>query len=306
MLLVLVNLIFFIFKTIFNIIKLSMYIFIKALYFILKTPLLRFALLLFFLGYLFNLKFEFLSRVYIIYTIHLAALYFNIYKKLYIYTRYLYNKSYNLFKVYLSLKPLKNESIILNNLCLEDDNSNNCTIDDLIITDGGLFIIKALNYSYSDFLLKNNSETSLGPKDKLNTDILVDSEVIYKICNECNDCYDILKDIISSEIPITKVIVLTNEDYVVTLDANIKIPIICAKDLPFFIKQNIDTSKNCSPLSLKSTLLDSKVWFFDILLLNIQKFILNNKLVLLFFIISLIFYYALTTTVSYMAFRFIK
>ena len=91
-----------------------------------------------------------------------------------------------------------------------------------------------------------------------------------------------------------------------TLDDNIKIPIILAKDLPFFIKKNLDTSKNCSPLSLKNTLLDNKVWFFDILLLKLKYFISNNKVLLLFFLISLIFYSVSTTSVSYISFRFLK
>ncbi|EKY25820.1 hypothetical protein HMPREF0216_02402 [Clostridium celatum DSM 1785] len=304
MVLVLVNSMFFIFRFIFNIIKFLIYICVKVLSLVLKVPLLRFALLLFVLGHFLDLKFEFLSKIYIIYIIHLGALYFNIYKRLFIYLNYTYNKLYNFFKVSFSLRPLKNESIILNNLCIENDDSNNCTIDDLVITDGGIFIIKTLNYSYNEFLLK--STTNNKSKSKLNNDSLIDLEIIYKICDECNNCYTLLKEIISSEIPITQVIVLPNEDSVVPLDDNIKIPIILAKDLPFFIKKNLDTSKNCSPLSLKNTLLDNKVWFFDILLLKLKYFISNNKGLLLFFLISLIFYSVSTTSVSYISFRFLK
>ena len=120
MLLVLVNIIWIliklIFYTLFSLIKAIFKIFV----FIFKKPLLRFPFLLINIGYLLKINFNILATIYFIYLMHLSAIKFNIYNKIYADLNYIYNKIRNSYKVSNCLKSLKNDGIILNNIYLEN------------------------------------------------------------------------------------------------------------------------------------------------------------------------------------------
>lgn len=306
MLLVLVNLIWIIIKTLFYTLLFSIKAFFKAFIFILKTPFLRFPFLLFTLGYLLHINFNILATIYFIYLTHLCALKFNIYKKLYINLKYISNKLRNNYKISCYLKSLKNDGIVLSNIYLENDNDDSCLIDDLVITNGGIFSIKTLNYFYDEYAnddVYNNNSIS---NSNLNNDNIIDSNLINKIAHECYKCHNILRDILSSDIPITNIIALPEENSVIREDNCITTPtIILAKDLPYYIRNKVNKNVNYSPSLITESLLSNKMWIFDIFISKLHKFLHHSKIIILFFSIFLIIYYFYITFVSYIFFKLV-
>lgn len=309
MLLVLVNIIWIIIKIAFYILFLGIRILLKTFIFILKTPFLRFLFLLFTLGYLFKINFNILSTIYFTYLTHLCALKFDIYKILYINLKYIYNKLRNNYKISHYLKVLKNDGIVLSNIYLENNNDDSCLIDDLVITNGGIFSIKTLNYSCDKYTNENTYTNDFINNPNLNTDTItdtiIDSNLISKISQECYKCHSILCDILSSDIPITNIIALTEEDCVIREDNNITTPIILAKDLPYYIRNKINKNINYSPSLITESLLSNKVWIFDIFILKLYKFLNHSKIIILFLTTFLIIYYFYITFVSYIFFKLI-
>ena len=208
-----------------------------------------------------------------------------------IYISYCFNKLHNCHKVYHCLKSLKNESIVLNNLHLEDNDEESCYIDDLVITNSCIFIIKTLNYPYDDFL-----KTKYFNKDKLNNesfnnDYVLDNNILNKLSNECIKCYNILSEILSFDIPITNVIALPQDKFVVAQTKDINTSIVNAKD---------------SPLEIKELLLQNKSWSFDIVFNKLFNFINHSKLIILFTLTFIIFYYIYITFVTYIFFKLVR
>lgn len=299
MLLVLVNIIWFIIKITFFTLLFLIKSIVRTFTFILKTSFLRFPFLLFTLGYFLHINFNLLATIYFIYLMHLCAIKFNIYKRLYIDLNYISDKLNNTYKVSHYLKSLKNESIILNNVYLESDSDTSCSIDELVITNGGIFAIKTLNYSYNEFLSEKYYANLTSNAIKFNDDTIVDLNLVNKISDECFECYNILHSILSCDIPITNVIALPQENYVIKEDKSITTPIITAKDLPYFIRSNLNKDINYSPMTIKETLLENRTWIFDILISKFQTFFYHSKIIILFFSIFLIVYYIYITFVSY-------
>ena len=151
MLLILVNIIGILIKLVFYTLFFLIKVIFKIFVFIFKKPLLRFLFLLITIGYLFKVNFNILATIYFIYLMHLCAIKFNIYNKIYTDLNYIYNKMRNSYKVSSYLKCLKYDGIILNNIYLESNNDDSCSIDELVITNGGIFAIKTLNYAYDDY-----------------------------------------------------------------------------------------------------------------------------------------------------------
>lgn len=305
MLLVLVNIIWIVIKTIFFIILHLIKAILKTFIFILKTPFLRFSFLIFILGYLFKINFSILSTIYFIYLTHLCALKLAIYKMLYINLKVLYTKLKNNYKISHYLKSLKNEGIVLSNIYLENNNDDSCLIDDLVITNGGIFFIKALNCSYDKYIPENTSTNDFIKNSNLNNDNIIDSSLIHKLSQECHKCHNILCDILSSDIPITNIIVLTEEDCVIREDNYVSTPVILAKDLPYYIRNKTNKNINYSPSLITENLLSNKVWIFDIFILKLYNFLNHSKLIILFFSTFLIIYYLYITFVSYIFFKLI-
>ncbi|MEN8078148.1 NERD domain-containing protein [Clostridioides difficile] len=305
MLLVLVNLIWIIIKTLFYTLLFLIKALFKAFTFILKTPFLRFPFLLFTLGYLLHINFNILATIYFIYLTHLCALKFNIYKILYINLKYLSNRLRNNYKISHYLKSLKNDGIILSNIYLENGNDDSCLIDDLVITNGGIFSIKTLNYSYDEYDNDDVYKSNFISNSHLNNDNIIDSNLINKIANECYKCHNILCDILSSDIPITNIIALPEENSVIREDSCITTPIIVAKDLPYYIRNKVNKNVNYSPSLITESLLSNKMWIFDIFISKFHKFLHHSKVIILFFSVFLIIYYFYITFVSYIFFKLI-
>lgn len=305
MLLVLVNLIWIIIKTLFYTLLFLIKALFKAFTFILKTPFLRFPFLLFTLGYLLHINFNILATIYFIYLTHLCALKFNIYKILYINLKYLSNRLLNNYKISHYLKSLKNDGIILSNIYLENGNDDSCLIDDLVITNGGIFFIKTLNYSYDEYANDDVYKSNFISDSHLNNDNIIDSNLINKIANECYKCHNILCDILSSDIPITNIIALPEENSVIKEDSCITTPIIVAKDLPYYIRNKVNKSVNYSPSLITESLLSNKMWIFDIFISKFHKFLHHSKVIILFFSVFLIIYYFYITFVSYIFFKLV-
>lgn len=305
MLLVLVNLIWIIIKTLFYTLLFLIKALFKAFTFILKTPFLRFPFLLFTLGYLLHINFNILATIYFIYLTHLCALKFNIYKILYINLKYLSNRLLNNYKISHYLKSLKNDGIILSNIYLENGNDDSCLIDDLVITNGGIFSIKTLNYSYDEYANDDVYKSNFISDSHLNNDNIIDSNLINKIANECYKCHNILCDILSSDIPITNIIALPEENSVIKEDSCITTPIIVAKDLPYYIRNKVNKNVNYSPSLITESLLSNKMWIFDIFISKFHKFLHHSKVIILFFSVFLIIYYFYITFVSYIFFKLV-
>ena len=305
MLLVLVNIIWIliklIFYTLFSLIKAIFKIFV----FIFKKPLLRFPFLLINIGYLLKINFNILATVYFIYLMHLSAIRFNIYNKVYADLNYLYNKMHNSYRVSSCLKSLKNDSIILNNIYLENTYDDSCSIDELVITNGGIFAIKTLNYPYDDYTEFNIPKVLSLNNSKYKDDTIVDFSLINSISEECLKCYNILQDILSCDIPITNIIAVPQENCVVKEDYSLGTPIVTAKDLPYYIKNKINKTANYSPLLIKESLLENKIWTFDIFISKLQSFLKHSKIILLFLAVFLGIYYVYITLISYIFFKLI-
>ena len=305
MLLVLVNIIWIliklIFYTLFSLIKAIFKIFV----FIFKKPLLRFPFLLINIGYLLKINFNILATIYFIYLMHLSAIKFNIYNKIYADLNYIYNKIRNSYKVSNCLKSLKNDGIILNNIYLENNDDNSCSIDELVITNGGIFAIKTLNYPYNNYTEFDNLVYLSLNGVKYKNDTIIDFSLINSISEECLKCYNILQDILSCDIPITNIIAIPQENCVVEENSSLETPIVTAKDLPYYIKNKINKTVNYSPLLIKESLLENKIWTFDIFISRLQSFLNHSKTTILFFIIFLGIYYIYITFISYIFFKLI-
>lgn len=306
MLLILFDIILFIFRIIFNLLKFIIKITIGILAFILTKSFLRFPFLLFTIGFLLHINFNTLATIYFLYLAHLCALKFNIYNKIYIDLSYCFNKLHNCHKVYHCLKSLKNESIVLNNLHLEDNDEESCYIDDLVITNSCVFIIKTLNYPYDDFLKTKYFNKDKLNNESLNNDYVLDNNILNKLSNECIKCYNILSAILSFDIPITNVIALPQDKFVVAQTKDINTSIVNAKDLPYFIKNNISKNNKYSPLEIKELLLQNKSWSFDIVFNKLFNFINHSKLIILFTLTFIIFYYIYITFVTYIFFKLVR
>lgn len=302
MLLVLVNIIWIIIKLLFNIVYISIKIIFKIFAFILRVPFLRYLFLIFTIGYLLHINFNILATIYFIYLMHLSAIKFKIYNKIYLDLTYILDNIHNYYKISSCLKPLKNEGIILNNIYLENDDDDSCSIDELVITNGGIFAIKTLNYSYAKTNIENIRSLN---NFKSTDDAIVDSNLISKISDESLKCFNILHDILSCDIPINNIIVLLQDNCVVKEDCNLNTSIITAKDLPYYIKNKINKNINYSPLLIKESLLENKIWIFDILFSKIHSFLNHSKMTILFFSVFLLIYYIYITFISYIFFKFI-
>ena len=164
------------------------------------------------------------------------------------------------------------------------------------------FIIKTLNYPYDDFL-----KTKYFNKDKLNNesfnnDYVLDNNILNKLSNECIKCYNILSEILSFDIPITNVIALPQDKFVVAQTKDINTSIVNAKIYLIFIKNNISKNNKYSPLEIKELLLQNKSWSFDIVFNKLFNFINHSKLIILFTLTFIIFYYIYITFVTYIFF----
>ena len=305
MLLVLVNIIWLIIKLIFYILFFLVKTIFKMLIFIFKKPYLRFLFLLISIGYLLKINFNILATIYFIYLMHLSAIRFNIYNKVYADLNYIYNKIHNSYRVSSCLKSLKNDSIILNNIYLENTHDDSCSIDELVITNGGIFAIKTLNYPYDDYTEFNIPKVISLNNSKYKDDTIVDLSLINSISEECLKCYNILQDILSCDIPITNIIAVPQENYVVKEDYSLETPIVTAKDLPYYIKNKINKTVNYSPLLIKESLLENKIWTFDIVISRLQSFLKHSKIILLFLAVFLGIYYVYITFISYIFFKLI-
>lgn len=305
MLLVLVNIIWLIIKLIFYILFFLLKSILKIFVFIFEKPFLRFTFLTFSIGYLLHINFNILSTIYFIYLMHLSAIRFKIYTKIYTNLNYIYNKICNSYKVSSCLKPLKNDGIILNNLYLESSNDDLCSIDELIITNSGIFAIKTLNYPYDDYSKTEDFNVLSLNGNKSKDDIIINLSLINSISEECFKCYNILQDILSCDIPITNIIAIPQENCVVKEGCSLETPIVTAKDLPYYIKNKINKSAKYSPLLIKESLLENKLLTFDIVISKIKTFLNHNKIIILFFTIFLTIYYIYITFVSYIFFKLI-
>mgnify|MGYP001244355603 FL=1 len=236
---------------------------------------------------------------------HLCAIKFNIYNKIYTDLNYIYNKMRNSYKVSSYLKCLKYDGIILNNIYLESNNDDSCSIDELVITNGGIFAIKTLNYAYDDYTEFNIPKVLSLNNSKYKDDTVVDLSSINSISEECLKCYTILQDILSCDIPITNIIAIPQENCVVKEDYSLETPIVTAKDLPYYIKNKINKNVNYSPLLIKESLLENKLWTFDIVISRLQNFLNHSKIIILFFTIFLGIYYVYITFISYIFFKLI-
>ena len=302
MLLVLVNIIWIAIKLIFYGLFLLINTIIKIFVFIFKKTYLRIPFLIISIGYLLHINFNILASIYFIYLMHISAIKFNIYNKIYLDLNYIYNKIHNSRKVASCLKSLENDGIILNNICLENDNDTSCSIDELVITTGGIFAIKTLNFSYNEpNIPKVLSLSSFNSSD----DTIINFEIINSLSEECLKCYNILQDILSCDIPITNIIAIPQKNCVIKEESSLETPIVIADDLPYYIKNRINKNINFSPLLIKEDLLENKTWFFDIVISNLQSFLSHNKLVILFFSTFLVIYYIYITFLSYIFFKII-
>lgn len=305
MLLVLVNIIWLIIKLIFYIIFFLMKTVFEILAFIFKKPYLRFPFLLISIGCLLKINFNILATIYFIYLMHLSAIKFNIYNKIYANLNYIYNKIRNSYKVSSCLKSLKNDGIILNNIYLESNHDDSCSIDELVITNGGIFAIKTLNYPYNDYTEFDVPSALSLNSIKYKDDTIIDLSLINSISEECLKCYNILQDILSCYIPITNIIAIPQENCVVKDGSSVETPIVTAKDLPYYIKNKINKNVNYSPLLIKESLLENKLWTFDIVISRLQSFLNHSKTIILFFTIFLVIYYIYITFISYIFFKLI-
>ena len=68
----------------------------------------------------------------------------------------------------------------------------------------------------------------------MNNDYVLDNNILNKLSNECIKCYNILSEILSFDIPITNVIALPQDKFVVAQTKDINTSIVNAKDLPYF------------------------------------------------------------------------
>ncbi len=305
MLLVLVNIIWILIKLIFYMLYFLIKATLKTFVFIFKKSFLRFTFLIISIGCLLHIKFNILATIYFIYLMHLFAIRFNIYNKIYTDLNYIYNKIRNSYKVSSCLKSLKNDGIILNNIYLESNNDDCCSIDELVITNGGIFSIKTLNYPYNDYNEFNVTKILSLNNIKSKDDKIIDISLINSISEECLKCYNILQDILSCEIPITNIIAIPQENCVVKEDYSLDTPIVTAKDLPYYIKNKINKDVNYSPLLIKENLLENKLWTFDIVISRLQSFLNHSKITILFFNIFLAIYYIYITFISYIFFKII-
>lgn len=305
MLLVLVNIIFLIIKLISYMIFFLIKSIVKIFVFIFEKPFLRFPFLTFIIGYLLHINFNILATIYFIYLMHLSAIRFNIYNKIYTDLNCIYNKICNSYKVSSCLKPLKNDGIILNNIYLENNNDDSCSIDELVITNGGIFAIKTLNYPYDDYKKIEDFNVLFLNSNKYKDDIIINLSLINSISEECFKCYNILQDILSCDIPITNIIAIPQENYVVKEDCLLETPIVTAKDLPYYIKNKINKNIKYSPLLIKENLLENKLLTFDIVISKLKNSLNNSKIIILFFTIFLTIYYIYITFISYIFFKLI-
>ena len=154
MLLVLGDIILFTFRIIFTLLKFIIKAIVKTLTFILTKPFLRFPFLLFTIGFFLHIKFNTLATIYFLYLVNICAIKFKIYEKIYIDLSYLFDTIFNSYKVSHNLRALKNDSIILNNIHLENNDEDSCLIDDLVITNSGVFAIKTLTSQKTNILMK--------------------------------------------------------------------------------------------------------------------------------------------------------
>lgn len=305
MLLVLVNIIWIVLKLICYGLFLLINTIIKTFIFIIKKTYLRIPFLIISIGYLLHINFNILATIYFIYLMHICAIKFNIYNKIYLDLNYVYNKIYNSRKVANCLKSLKNDGIILNNIYLENDDDTSCSIDELVITTGGIFAIKTLNFSYDDYTQSDIPKVLSLNSFNSSNDTIIDFKIINSLSEECLKCYNILQDILSCDIPITNVIAIPQKNCVIKEDSSLETPIVIADDLPYYIKNRINKNINLSPLLIKEDLLENKTWFFDIFFSSFQTFLSHNKLVILFFSIFLAIYYIYITFISYIFFKII-
>lgn len=306
MLLVLGDIILFTFRILFTFLKFIIKATVKILIFILTKPFLRFPFLLFTIGFFLHINFNTLATIYFLYLVHICAIKFKIYEKIYIDLSYFFDTIFNLYKVSHNLKALKNDSIILNNIYLENNDEDSCSIDDLVITNSGVFAIKTLTYPYTDFSKTKYSNEITFDNENLNDDTILDNSVLNKIYDECTNCYNILQDILSSDIPITNIIALPQKSLVIKQNESFDTPIVTAEELPYFIKNKINRDSNYSPVKIKETVLQNRSWSFDILFDKLLSFLNHSKLTILFVSLLIISYYIYITFVTYIFFKFVS
>ena len=138
---------------------------------------------------------------------------------------------------------------------LENNDEDSCLIDDLVITNSGVFAIKTLTYPYTDFTKNKYSNEIAFDNEDLNDDTILDNNVLNKIYDECTNCYNILQDILSSDIPITNIIALPQKSLVIKQNEVLDTPIVTAEDLPYFIKNKINKVQSVWLLSSLMNLL---------------------------------------------------
>lgn len=285
MLLVLLEALFFLITFAVKVVFFILNIIRKLFVFILTNSILRFPFILFTLGYFIHINFKILATLYFIYLTHKSALKFNIYKKLSFNLKLAFQDFLVSHKVSKTLKKLTSDHIILNNITVENSNDTYCTIDHLVISKNGVFIIKPLNYfnnislNFKNLYFKNNK------------DYVVDCETTYSIINQINNCSSILRDILPYDIPIINVITLPKDNAVVKYDKNYTTPIVTINNLTKFIQNNTNTKNIYTTDSIKNFITENKTWLIDKALFKASYFISNNKWVLGFFLIYFLLFY---------------
>ena len=177
-------------------------------------------------------------------------------------------------KVQHNLKKLKNNYILLKNLCLEND--DDCfKIENLLICSKGIFNIKNLGLSI------NNS----------NDDIVISTDNIDHISYELTKSNDLLEDILPTEVPIINVITLSNDNLVIENSSQLTSAVICIKNLSAFIENNFKDIANLDNTFLKNIIMENNRWKLDCFISALLNFLWKNKSILLFFFAFSILYY---------------
>lgn len=274
MIFAILNTIFILLTLIFNIFIFLIKVAFKVIKFILFHSLLRMLVLLIIFKYALNLSLQLTSSLYFLFVMYKAAIFFKITTKIKENIKISLSNLKNNKKVQHNLKKLKNNYILLKNLCLEND--DDCfKIENLLICSKGIFNIKNLG------LPINNS----------NDDIVISTDNIDQISYELTKSNDLLEDILPTEVPIINVITLSNDNLVIENSSQLTSSVICIKNLSSFIENNFKDIANLDNTYLKNIIIENNRWKLDCFISAFLNFLWQNKSILLFFFAFSILYY---------------
>lgn len=256
---------------------------IKLISFVFSKAILRIFFILSILGYFFKIDLGILSTIYFFYLTHRLALKLKIYEKIMINFKLHNNKVINRYKIYTNLKKINSDSITFNNLSIIDYESNHCTIDNLAIISGKIFLIKPLSYSSIEFVNKNLHS-------KIYSDNVLAKKELNPILDNISNYNHILTTILPADIPIINVIALC-DNTVIKYEENFKVPIITINNLSKFIERNINDNSSYTLSEIKDIITENKIWIIDSFLYSFSTFLYNNKVIISFLIIDLFVYY---------------